>query len=121
MLPHLVLVGARPEIVGKMLGVPVVLSLISRTGTDDIVHGDQATVVEVNPAMGRHAVLGDDRAGCRRGHGQGVRDGPVLRRAAGARRFRGRTGYVLAAAADPGTAHAIVANAARRVTMRQFR
>jgi len=35
MLPHLVLVGARPEIVGKMLGVPVALSLISRTGTDD--------------------------------------------------------------------------------------
>lgn len=35
MLPHLVLVGARPEIVGKMLGVPVVVSLISRTGTDD--------------------------------------------------------------------------------------
>ena len=34
-LPHLVLVGARPEIVGKMLGVPVAVSLISRTGTDD--------------------------------------------------------------------------------------
>lgn len=35
MIPHLVLVGARLEIVGKMLGVPVALSLISSTGTDD--------------------------------------------------------------------------------------
>lgn len=35
MLPHLVLVGSRPETVGKMLGVPAALSLISRTGTDD--------------------------------------------------------------------------------------
>lgn len=35
MIPHLVLVGARPEIVGKMLGVPVAVSLINRTGTDD--------------------------------------------------------------------------------------
>lgn len=35
MIPHLVLVGARPEIVGKMLGVPVAVSLINRPGTDD--------------------------------------------------------------------------------------
>ncbi|HEU5158463.1 MAG TPA: M20/M25/M40 family metallo-hydrolase [Streptosporangiaceae bacterium] len=35
MFPHLVLVGARAEIIGKMLGVPVTLTLIQRTGTDD--------------------------------------------------------------------------------------
>ncbi|MBO0820255.1 MAG: M20/M25/M40 family metallo-hydrolase [Nocardiopsaceae bacterium] len=45
MLPHLVLVGARPEIVGKMLGVPVVVSLISRTGTDDAFERKIATRV----------------------------------------------------------------------------
>ncbi len=35
MFPHLVTVGARPEIIGKLLGVPVTLSAIARTGTDD--------------------------------------------------------------------------------------
>ncbi len=34
MFPHLVLVGARMEIVGRLIGAPVTLSLIERTGTD---------------------------------------------------------------------------------------
>ncbi|GAA4601696.1 hypothetical protein GCM10023195_04620 [Actinoallomurus liliacearum] len=35
MFPHLVFVGARPEIIGKLLGVPVTLTAIVRTGTDE--------------------------------------------------------------------------------------
>ncbi len=35
MFPHLVFVGARPEIIGKLLGVPVTLTAILRTGTDE--------------------------------------------------------------------------------------
>ncbi|MFC4591380.1 M20/M25/M40 family metallo-hydrolase [Sphaerisporangium corydalis] len=33
--PHLVLVGARPEIVGKLVGAPIALTLVDRPGADD--------------------------------------------------------------------------------------